>query len=472
MVARADARAGWTLAVVFFVMFLVSLDLSIVNVALPAIDAELDFSESGLSWVINAYLLTFAGLMLLGGRLADLTRRRTLLLVSLAVFAAASGWGGAAHTGWELLSARAIQGVAAAVLAPMSLALVASEFPPGPSRAKAMAVQGAAGAAGGAVGVVLSGVLTEQFGWRSVMWVNVVLVVLVAGIVVRGVANTGPVRRSRPDVPGAVLVTVGATALVLAVISTEHHAWLSTPVLGWFTVGIGALAAFVLVESRTSDPLVPLAFLRRRALIGATVFGFLLASGQFASFYFVSLFAQRVLGYSAIATGLAFLPFCVGVVVGVRIAMSRVSAVGPRPVLLIGGLCGAAGLAWFGMQDTGATFLTGILGPSLVASIGIGACMVAMGMAAITGVPADQTGLASGILNSGRQLGGTLGLAVLVTVATSIIGSATDRPTLVDGYGTALLLAAALLAIGAVAAAVILPGGVREQEPDRVVVDL
>ncbi|MFI6865397.1 MFS transporter [Nocardia sp. NPDC050406] len=456
MADRSDGRAGWTLAVVFTVMFLVSLDLSIVNVALPDIDADLHFSGSGLSWVINAYLLTFAGLMLLGGRLADFVGRRTLLLASLALFAVASGWGGLAQTSWELLAARAVQGVAAAVLAPMSLALVTAEFAEGTARSKAMAVWGGAGAAGGAAGVVLSGLLTEYVGWRAVMWVNVVFAAVAAAAVSRAIDNRVAGIRGSVDLPGAVLSTAGVTALVVAVISTEGHGWTSPRVLGWALVGVVALAAFVVVEARTPNPLVPLEFLRRRSLIGATAFGFMLASAQFASFYFVSLLMQRVLGYSSVVTGLAFLPFCVGVVLGLRVAMTLTPAYGPSPVLAVGGLLGAAGLLWFGFAGPTSSFVTAVLGPSLVASAGIGAATVAMGVAAVAGVPAERSGLASGILNSARQLGGSLGLAVLATVAATVIDGSGEPAVLADGYDTALRLGAGLLAAGAIAAAVIL----------------
>ncbi|WP_245721652.1 MFS transporter [Nocardia crassostreae] len=451
-----------TLAVVFLVMFVVSLDLSIVNVALPEIDAALHFGSAGLSWVINAFMLPFAGLMLLGGRLADLVGRRTLLLAGLTVFALSSAAGGAAREGWELLAGRAGQGVAA-VLAPMSLALATAEFPEGPSRAKAMAVWGGAGAAGGAVGVVLSGLLTDHLGWRWVMGVNLVFVAAAVVAVLRGVDGAGPARPARIDMAGAALVTFGVSALVLGVIATDTHPWGSAAVLSWFAAGAVALALFVVVEARVPEPLVPLDMLRRRSLIGATVFGFLLVSGQLASFYFVAQFLQRVLGYSPTGTGLAFLPFCVGVVAGLRIAMALTPRFGTRPVLLAGGLAGAAGLLWFGQSDPATTFLNGILGPSIVASVGIGAAMVAMGMAAVAGVAPEQSGLASGILNSARQLGGSLGLAVLVTVATKEIGAATDAAALARGYGVALSWGAVLLAVGAVLAAVILPRRVGEQ---------
>ncbi|MFF2084525.1 MFS transporter [Nocardia sp. NPDC058176] len=457
MADQSRTHRGATLAVVFLVMFLVSLDLSIVNVALPEIDRAFDFGPTQLSWVINAFMLPFAGLMLLGGRLADLTGRRTLLLGALAVFAVSSAWGGAAQHGWELLAGRAGQGVAAAVLAPMSLTLVTSEFPEGSERAKAMAVWGGAGAVGGAVGVVLSGVLTDHLGWRWVMWVNLIFVVGAVVAVLRGVSNTVADRTGRVDVAGAVLATFGVSALVLGVIATDRNDWGSIQVLGWFAAGLVALALFVAVEARVAQPLVPLEMLRRRSLVGATVFGFLLVSGQVASFYFVAQFMQRVLDYSPTRTGLAFLPFCVGVVIGLRIALAVTPRTGPRPVLLVGGLVGAAGLLWFGQSDPETTFLTGILGPSLVGSIGIGASMVAMGMAAVSGIEPERSGLASGILNSARQLGGCLGLAVLVTVATHSIGDAVDPASLAHGYGIALRWGAVLLAVGALVAAAILP---------------
>lgn len=465
MADQPDTRRGWTLAVIFTVMFLVSLDLSIVNVALPDIGEDLKFTGSGLSWVVNAYLLTFAGLMLLGGRLADLVPRRTLLLASLGLFAFAGACGGLAQAGWQLLAARAVQGIAAAVLAPMSLALVTAEFPEGTARSKAMAVWGGAGAAGGAAGVVISGVLTEYAGWRAVMWINVLFAAMAALTVARGAGNRAPARRGRPDVLGGLLGTAAATGLVIAVISSEQDGWNSAAVYGWVGAGLLASALFVAVERRTADPLVPLSFLRRRALLGAMTFGLLLASGQFASFYFVSLFLQRVLGYSSTVTGLAFLPFCVGVVAGLRFAVAAMPKYGPRPILLIGGLLGAAGLFWFGCAGPTTTFLTGVLGPSLVASIGIGAATVAMGVAATSDVPPALSGLASGILNSARQLGGSLGLAVLATIAADTTGAATTPSALSDGYTTALRLGGALLIVGAVAGTAIVPGATRRSSP-------
>ncbi|AHH19709.1 major facilitator superfamily transporter [Nocardia nova SH22a] len=458
MPVRETGHPKAVLGVVFLVMFLVSLDLSIVNVALPDIDKALDFSPSGLSWVINAFTLPYAGLMLLGGRLADLTGRRTLLLAGLLVFAVASACGGAAQEGWQLIAARAVQGVAAAVLSPMSLALVTSEFPEGPARSKAMAVWGGAGAAGGAFGVVMSGLLTDNLSWRWVMWVNLVFVGVAVVTVLRGIGNAPVARRGAIDVLGAVSVTIGMTALVAAVISTDTHSWGSVTVLGWFAGGIVALAVFVWAELRAADPLVPLGFLRRRSLIGATVFGFLLVSAQIASFYFVSQFLQRVLGYSSTVTGLSFLPFCVGVVVGLRAAQAAIVRVGSRQVVVVGGLVGALGLAWFGQAGVDSNFFTAVLGPSLVCSIGIGAAMVATGVAGVAGVAAEQAGLASGVLNSSRQLGGSLGLAVLVTIAGNIIGNSQAPADLADGYTTALTIAAGLLVVGSVAAALILPG--------------
>ncbi|MEV0686205.1 MFS transporter [Nocardia sp. NPDC050378] len=246
---------------------------------------------------------------------------------------------------------------------------------------------------------------------------------------------------------------------MLGVIATGEHGWGAPRTPALFAAGAIALLIFVVVEDKVADPLVPLNFLRRRSLIGAAVFGFLLTSAQIASFFFVSQMMQRVLGYSPTETGLAFLPFCAGVMVGLRAARVAARDFGPRPVLLVGGLVGAAGLLWFGFTDPSSDLVTGIVLPSLVCSVGVGAAMVAMGVAASTGVPAEQAGLASGILSSARQLGGALGLAVLVGVASSVTGGATGADALSDGFGTALWVTAALLALGAVAAVVIVPAG-------------
>lgn len=445
------------LAVVFLVMFLVSLDLSIVNVALPDIATALNFSPSGLSWVVNAFMLPYSGLMLLGGRLSDLTGRRRLLLSGLLLFAVASALGGAAQDSWQLIVCRALQGVAAAVLAPMSLALVTAQFPEGPARSKAMAVWGGAGAAGGAFGVVMSGLLTDNLSWRWVMWVNLLFVAAATYFVLRGIRASTPVRRGPVDVLGALAATVGMSALVAGVISTSTHPWGSGTVLGWFAAGFVALAVFVWAELRAADPLVPLGFLRRRSLVGATVFGFMLVSGQLASFYFVSQMMQRVLGYSPTQTGLAFLPFCFVMVVGLKLAQVTMAHFGSRTVLVASGILGALGLLWFGQASADSGFLSAVLGPSIVCSIGIGAAMVAMGVAGVAGVSSDESGLVSGILNSSRTLGGSLGLAVLVTVAGHLTGDSPGRTDLANGFTAALMIAAGLLVVGSVAAALILP---------------
>ncbi|MWK36868.1 MFS transporter [Actinomadura sp. J1-007] len=430
------------LTTVVGLQFLVSLDLSIVNVALPAISRALAFTPSGLQWVVNAYTLVFAGFVLLGGRIGDLVDRRALLAGALVLFAAASAWGGAATAGWMLVAARALQGVAAAVLAPMALALVTSAFPEGPERRAALAWWGMAGAFGGATGVLLGGVLTETLGWRWVFLGNVPIaaVILLAGLL--SVRSTATASLRDLDWAGAVLVTAGFAALVYGAVSGGAPVPLAA--------GLVSLAAFVLVERRVRRPLVPLAFFGRRERVGAAVFGFLLTSAQLAAFYFLSLYLQERMGYTAVQAGLAFVPFSAGIVVGVRAGGALAVRFGAKRVLVAGSAVGASGLAWFGLLTPDAPYAAAVLGPSAVASVGIGAAFLTLGALASTGVPERDAGLASGVLTTSQQLGGSFGLAVLVAVAAE--GAE---------YTTVLLIGALLLVLGGAASAVILPSSRR-----------
>lgn len=444
-------RAGWILASVVTVQFLVSLDLSLVNVALPGIQDDLRLSASTLNWVVVAYVIFNGGFLMAGGRMGDLLGRRRVLATGLVLFGLASVAGGIASSGWLLVAARAVQGLGAAAASPVALALVTVHFPEGPARARALGLWAGSTVAGGAVGVVASGVLTEAFGWRAVMLVNVPIVLL--GLYAAGRLPGDRVRRHvRPDLLGSVLVTAGMSLLVLGVSIAGPEGWVAPLTLGSLAAGLVLLAAFVAVERRVADPLVRLGLFAHRAVLGANVFGFLITAGQLASFFFVSLHMQQVLGYDALVTGLAFLPFCLGSVAGMVIATRTLARVGPRTVLVAGGLVGAAGIAWFGLGGPGGTFLSDILGPSLVASVGIGASFVAMGSAATTGVPAEDAGMVSGLLNSFRLVGGALGLAVLGTLASTVTGRDTDPSSSAaasDGFSAGLLAAAGLLVAGA-----------------------
>ncbi|MGN9759285.1 MFS transporter [Streptomyces sp. SD31] len=449
--------ARWLLPVLLTVQFLVSLDMSVVNVALPDIGTGLGFDAGSLAWVVNAYALTFGGLLMLGGRLADIAGRRRVLVVGFVVFGLASLVGGLAQAPGQLIAARAVQGVGAALLSPVALALITVNFPAGAARSRALGLWGAAGAAGGAVGVLAGGLLTDWFGWRAVMLVNVPVVLAVLAVVRPGVpADDRRASGSRPrlDALGALLVTAGTSLLVLGLVRTEPHGWTAWRTGGVLGAGVVLLAVFAVVETRVRQPLLRLGLLTRRPVLAANVFALLMSAGQFAAFYFTSLYMQQVLGYGPTAAGSAFLPFCVGVVAGSVIAARTVGRVGAGVLLLVGGLLGAAGIAWFAAAvavDGG--FLLSVLGPSAVASVGIGMCFVPLGTAATEGVAPEETGMASGLLNSARQVGGAVGLGVLVTVAASAGGDGAEGAEgLVDGYAAAYWVAAGLLAVAALAA--------------------
>ncbi|MCX4669299.1 MFS transporter [Streptomyces sp. NBC_01381] len=460
MVKTADSTSShhrWLLPVLLTVQFLVSLDMSVVNIALPDIGDDLGFGADSLIWVVNAYALAFGGLLMLGGRLADLVGRRRTLIAGFAVFGAASLAGGLAGTPGQLVAARAVQGAGAAALAPVALALITVNYEAGAARSRALGLWGASGALGGAVGVMAGGLLTDWAGWRSVMLINIPVVLAALLLSRDGVPadrRTGPAPRL--DVVGALLVTAGMAVLVLGLVRTETYAWGSGTTLGTLGAAVVLLAAFAVVESRKRDPLLRLGLLAHRPVLSANAFSLLMASGQFAAFYFTSLYLQEVLSYGPTTAGAAFLPFCVGVVAGSVISARTVARFGERALLVTGGLLGAAGLAWFGLTvGVDGTFLNSILGPSMVASVGMGMCFVPLGTAATSGVAAEETGMAAGLLNSSRQLGGSLGLAVLATVASGVTGEGRGPGPLVDGYAAAFWVAAALLVAAALATAVL-----------------
>ncbi len=458
MLPSAAPRIGALLTTVFVLQFLVALDAALLNVALPSIATDLGFTATGLQWVVTAYMLTFAGLLLLGGRLGDLFGRRPVVLLGLGAFLVASIVGAVATTPGALVAARAGQGVAGALVAPASLALIQANLPEGKVRGRAMALWGAAGAGGGAVGVVLSGLLSDSLGWRSVLLVNVPIIVVAAIAAARGIpAHVHAERREPLDVPGALLVTIGVAAIVWAVSAAGNDGWGSTRTLVGLLVGALLLVAFVLIERQSSHPIMPLAHFAHRTVTGANAFGFLLSAGQLAAFYFCSLFMQQVWGLDPVVAGLLFLPFCACILLGIVVSSRLRKTVGTRWTLVVLGVVGAGGLAWFGMMPNETSIWTGVIGPSILGAVGIGGAMVVLGSAATSSLPAHDAGVASGVLNSSRQLGGTVGLAVLVSVSAHVTGTGTSAEALGDGYRAALGVAAILLVAAAVVAALVLP---------------
>jgi EmrB/QacA subfamily drug resistance transporter len=455
-----------TLTTVALVQFLVSLDLAIVNVALPQIGAGLGFGAGGLTWVINAYALAFGGLLLLGGKAADRYGRRRVLLSGLGLFGLASIAGGLAQAPAELVAARAVQGVGAAALAPAALSLLTATFPSGRARVRAFGVWSATNAGGAAFGVVAGGALTQYLGWRSVLFVNVPMVAVAALLARRGVdADRRSLQRGRrPDLLGAGTGTAGVTLLVLAVVRTDQHPWTSAVTLTTLAAAAALLTGFVLVERRAREPLLRLGLLAHRTVAGANAYNLLLGAVMTAALYFATLHLHRVLGAGPAATGLMLLPFALGVIAGSVLAVRLGSRLAPRTLLVAGGLLTAVGFGWYGAISADGSFLTDVLGPQLVASVGYGLCLATVASVATAGVAPHETGTASGLLNSSRQLGGSLGLAVLGTVAQQRTGGVGTAQALADGYGLGLSLCAALLLAAVLVALTVLP---RTRPPGR-----
>lgn len=454
-----ETRPGYTLAAVATVQFMVSLDLSVANIGLPRITEGLHFDPVGATWVIHAYALFFGGLLLLGGRAADLYGHKRTLLVGLGVFGLASLLGGFAAVPGHLVAARAMQGVGAAALAPAALALLSSTFSEGRARVRAFGIWSAMNAGGAAFGLVLGGVLTEYAGWRWVMFVNVPMAAAALALTCLGMGADGvPARRGRPDVLGAILGTAGTTALVFALVRTDHHGWTSTITLVTFAAAIALLVVFVHVERTTRrDPLIPLGLFTNRSVSGANAFNLLVGATIGSAFYFVSLYLQQVLGNSPAATGLMTLPVAVGVIAGSVVAVKLGYRVAARTLLVAGGLVSASGFAWFGLISADGSFVTDVLGPAVVVGIGFGLCLGPVVSVATSGVATHEMGTASGLLNTSRQIGASLGLAVLGTAAHHRIGPLATPESMNSGYALGFALGAVLLVVAAAIAFTVLP---------------
>ncbi|HEY2478394.1 MAG TPA: MFS transporter [Solirubrobacterales bacterium] len=454
----ADARDKRWIALILLCVaqFVVVLDASIVNVALPTIKEALNFSEESLPWVVNAYVLTFGGFLLLGGRLADLLGRRRLFMAGLVLFALASLAGGLAANSGQLIAARAVQGLGAAILSPAALSIVAVTFKDGAERNNALGVWGAVAGSGGAAGVLLGGVLTEYIGWEWVLWVNVPIGILAAAIDPRLIAETKAETETRHfDVAGATTITLGLSAFVFALLDAESAGWGSFQTIGTIVAALLLLAAFVAIELRSRAPLVPFSIFRVRTITGANIVGILVGASLFSMFYFISLYMQQILGYSPIKAGVSYLPLAVTIILAAGIASGLVTKVGFKPILAIGMACIALGLIWFTQIDVGGSFLADILGPSLLAALGLGFAFVPVTIAAVSGIADREQGLASGLINTSQQVGGALGLAILAAVANSVIGSTETPESLVEGFQAAFAVGAAFAILGLIATLVL-----------------
>jgi EmrB/QacA subfamily drug resistance transporter len=422
-----DRRLGLALVLIATAQLMVVLDGTIVNVALPHIQRALGFSGTGLEWVVNAYAITFGGLLLLGGRAGDILGRRRVFIFGLLLFSAASLLGGLATSQWWLLTARAVQGAGGAVIAPTALALISTNFPQGAERNRAFSVYAAMAGAGAAAGLVLGGVLTSYASWRWVFFVNVPIGILMAAAAPR-VLTESPRRPGRIDWAGAVTGCGGVALLVYGLSKAATGAdgvshWGDAQVIASLTASVVLLASFVLIELRSSHPLLPMRILRDRNRTGSYLIMLCIATGLFGLFFFLTLFIQTVLGYSPIRAGIAFLPFAVGVVAASTLASPLVARIGPRPLILAGAAMVAGGTFWFSRLTEHAGYAGPLLGPMLVSSFGLGLVFVPLALVSLHNVAEQDTGVASSLLNTAQQVGGAVGLALLGTVAWTAVAN-------------------------------------------------
>jgi EmrB/QacA subfamily drug resistance transporter len=450
-------RKWLALALLAAAQFVVVLDASIVNVALPSIGRDLDFSQENLSWVVNAYVLVFGGFLLLGGRMADLLGRRRLFMIGLGVFAIASLLGGLSQSEGQLIAARALQGLGGALLSPAALSLVTTIFSEGAERNKALGVWGAVAGSGGAVGVLAGGALTDGLGWEWVLFVNVPIALAAAALAPRLLNESRSGGARNFDALGALTITAGLSLVVYALVDANDAGWTSTQTLGLGGIAIALIAAFVFIETRSAAPLVPFAIFSNRTLTGANLTGILTAASLFSMFFFVSLYMQQVLGYDAMKAGLSYLPLSVGIILSAGLASQLTTRIGFKPVFVAGMVLVAAGLVWFAQVSPGGTYVGDVLFPSLLAAVGLGFAFVSMTIAAVAGVEAHEAGLASGLINTSQQIGGALGLAILAAVSTATTGDrVTDPVALTDGFRDAFLVGAGMALAGAVLALVLI----------------
>jgi len=452
-------RRGLALALLASTQFVLILDAAIVGVALPSIGRDLDFAREDLSWVANAYTLMFGGFLLLGGRVADLLGRRRLFIAGLLLFSLASLAGALAQSALWLVLARGLQGLGAAIVSPAALSLVMTLFAEGSERNKALGVWGAVAGSGGAAGVILGGVLTEWLGWEAVLYVNVPIGIVAALLATRLLPEGREAAIGRVfDVAGAVTVTAGLVLLVYALVDANDAGWGSGQTLGLTVIALLILGLFVAIERRTKLPLVPMTIFRNKTLRGANIVSVATTMAMFPMFFFLSLYTQQVLGYEPLKAGLAQLPIALSIIVTAGLASYLVNRIGYKPVLVIGLVIEAGGLAWFSQISPGGSFLGDILGPSLVCGFGGAFAFISGTIAATTGVSGRQAGLASGLVNTSQQIGGALGLAVLVAIATARTEAvAGPLPTAVaEGFQAGFLGATALALLGAVLAMTLL----------------
>ncbi|MBM7055250.1 MFS transporter [Streptomyces durocortorensis] len=407
-------RGGLALLVIASCQLMVVLDVTIVNIALPHMQKDLGFSTENLSWVVNAYTLTFGGLLLLGGRLGDILGRRRVFIFGVLLFVFASLLGGLSQEGWQLLAARSLQGVGGAIASPTALSLITTTFREGPERNRAFGVFAGVSAGGSAIGLLAGGMLVEWLDWRWVLFVNVPIGLLIAFATPRYIAESER-HAGHFDIAGALSSTVGMVLLVYGFIRASEDGWTDSLTLGSFAAAVVLLALFIAIERRSRQPITPLWMFRDRNRAGSYAMMLSLSAALFGMFFFLTLFVQDVLDFSPLRAGLAFLPVSAVIAVSAGMTSQLLPRWGPKPFMVVGALLAAAGLGWLTLTDVHSSYLGSILGPMLVFGFGMGMQFVSLTLMAVSGVAPREAGAASGILNATQQVGGSLGLSILVT---------------------------------------------------------
>ena len=446
------------LLLVCIAQFMVILDATVVNVALPSIQKDLGLSEANLQWIVNAYTLVFGGFLLLGGRAGDLLGRKRLFLAGVVVFTVASLLNGLAVNSGMLIGSRALQGLGAAFISPAALSIISTTFAEGKERGKALGIWAAIASGGSAVVLVLGGVLTQAFSWPWIFYINVPVGVAAFLLSLRLIPESIDEHAARSfDVLGAVTVTGGLMALVYAIVKAPQDGWTAAVTLGTFAISAILLASFVVIELRAAAPLVRLDIFRVRTLTAANVVMFLVASGLFAMFFFNSLYIQRVLDYGPLKAGLAFLPFTAGIMISAGLASQLTPRLGVRPIAVTGMIVTAIGMLLLLRIPVGGSYLVDVFPSIMLTSLGMGAVFVPLTLVATMGLADSDQGLASGLFNTSQQVGGAVGLAILATLAASHTSSG-EKAALVHGFHWAFAGAAVFVLVGLAALLALLRG--------------
>jgi EmrB/QacA subfamily drug resistance transporter len=466
--SRHTTNPWVVLVLVCLAQFMIVLDATIVNIALPAIQRDLGFSRADLQWVINGYTLVFGGFLLLGGRAGDLIGRKRLFLIGMAIFSIASLLNGLSASSEQLVAFRALQGLGGALVSPVALSIITTTFSEGPDRTKALGVWGAIAAGGSAFGLLLGGILTDALSWEWIFFINVPIGIATFVASARLLPESRAERRPATfDVAGAVSVTAGLVVLVYAIVKADAWGWGSTNTIGLTVLAVVLLASFIAIEHRSREPLVPLGIFRIRTLATADGVFLFVAGGLFAMFFFSSLYAQQVLGYSPLRAGFAFLPVTAAIIVGSGAAQYFIKRFGPKRTSVAGMVVAAVGLFLLTGASAGGSYLGDLLPGLLLMAFGMGNVFVPMTLIATAGVDSGQAGLASGLFNTAQQVGGALGLAVLSTLADNAsrgflenLGRAPSPAdqvsALVEGMQVAFGVGGALMLAGAVIAALLI----------------